>query len=46
MIKDKDKKEEEMKTDEEIEREKEEEERLKYGRHWIWEGYFNEKKQD
>ena len=24
----------------------EEEEREKYGRYWIWEGYFNEKRKD
>lgn len=35
-----------MKTEEEIEREKEEAEREIYGRYWMWEGYFNEKKKD
>jgi hypothetical protein len=29
-----------------IEKEKEEAERKIYGRHWVWEGYFNEKKKD
>ena len=40
------KEEEEMKTEHDIEMEKEAKERAIYGRHWVWEGYFNEKKKD
>lgn len=41
------KEEEEPEIDlEAIEREKEAAERKIYGRYWIWEGYFNEKKKD
>lgn len=32
-----------QKSEEQIKREKEDKERAKYGRYWIWEGYFSEK---
>ena len=35
-----------MKTELDLEREKEAKERAIYGRYWIWEGYFNDKKKD
>lgn len=37
---------EDLMTDEEIAAKKEEEDRKKYGRIWIWDGYFNEKRKE
>ena len=46
IMKNKEKQEEELMTEEQLEQKREEEEREKYGRYWVWEGYFNEKRKD